>query len=75
MNKRNDWENLLELANKDLARQKISISITCPEEEGFYRCDILQDGIVVETYAENFYEEELSDLITEAWHYVNSKIL
>ena len=75
MNKRNDWENLLELANKDLARQKISISITCPEEEGFYQCDILQDGIVVETYAENFYEEELSDLITEAWHYVNEKIL
>ena len=54
----------------DLARQKFCITITDPEGEGFYQCDIFNNGILEETYAENYYEDELSDLIIDAWHYV-----
>ena len=70
MNTRNDWKYLLELANEDLNKIGYSILITEPEE-GFYDCEIWKDGELVETYAENYYENELSDLVTEVWHYTN----
>ena len=73
MNKHNDWETLLSLANEDLAKIGYSIDVNDDEDEGCYSCKILTDGYVVETYAENYYEEELSDLITEVWHYTKEK--
>ena len=73
MNKYNDWQNLLVLANEDLASQKFNITVTDPNGEGQYQCDIYRDGIHEETYAECYYEDELSDLITDAWHYVKEE--
>ena len=70
MNKHNDWETLLSLANEDLAKIGYSIEVNDDEDEGCYSCKILTEGYVVETYAENYYEDELSDLIVEAAHYV-----
>lgn len=68
MNRRNDWENLLRYSNEDLEKTGYSLLIT-EDEEGFYNCEIWKDGELVETYAENYYEDELSDLITDATHY------
>ena len=68
MNRRNDWENLLRYSNEDLEKTGYSLLIT-EDEEGFYNCEIWKDGKLVETYAENYYEDELSDLITDAAHY------
>lgn len=65
MNTRNDWKNLLRIINEDLENTGYSLLITMPEE-GFYNCEIWKDGEKVETYAENFYEDELSDLIVDA---------
>lgn len=70
MNTYNDWKHLLQLANEDLSKIGYSILITEPEK-GFYDCEIWKDGELVETYAENYYENELSDLVTEVWHYTN----
>ena len=70
MNTHNDWQHLLELANDDLDHIGYSILITEPEK-GFYDCEIWKDGELEETYAENYYENELSDLVTEVWHYIN----
>ena len=70
MNTYNDWERILQLANEDLNKIGYSILITEPEE-GFYNCEIWKDGKLDETYAENYYENELSDLVTEVWHYTN----
>lgn len=69
MNTRNEWKKQLEYANEELAKYGVSIDINDDDEEGFYNCKILKDGEVVETYAENYYENELSDLATEVWHY------
>ena len=69
MNRCNDWENLLRIFNEDLEKTGYSLLIVEPEE-GFYACEILKNGELVETYAENYYEDELSDLITDANHYV-----
>lgn len=74
MNRRNDWQGLLEMANEDLDKFGYSLLIVEPEE-GFYDCEIRKDGNLVETYAENYYEDELSDLITEAWHDTKLKLV
>ena len=71
MNKHNDWEKLLAYANEDLA--KIGYQLELEETEGCYDCKVTTDGYVVEVYAENYTEEELSDLITDAWHDVKEK--
>ena len=72
MNRRNNWQDLLTITNEDLSKKKVCIVITDPEGEGFYRCDILKDGVEVETYAENYYENELTNLIDDAFHYANN---
>ena len=71
MNKHNNWQNLLRLANEALNPKGISITLT-NDGDGFYKCEITVDG-KTETYAENYYEDELSDLVTEAWHDANAK--
>ena len=74
MNRYNDWKGLLKMANEDLDKHGYSLLIVEPEE-GFYNCEIRKDGELVETYAENYYEDELSDLITEAWHDIKLKLV
>ena len=74
MNRYNDWQGLLEMANEDLGKFGYSLLIVEPEE-GFYNCEIHKDGELVETYAENYYEDELSDLITDAWHDTKLKLV
>ena len=74
MNRYNDWQTILKLANEDLEKFGYSLLIVEPEE-GFYNCEIRKDGELVETYAENYYEDELSDLITEAWHDIKLKLV
>lgn len=73
MNKHNDWKGLLKMANEDLDKHGYSLLIVEPEE-GFYNCEIRKDGKLVETYAENYYEDELSSLIIDAEAYVKQEI-
>ena len=73
MNRRNDWENLLRIFNEDLEKSGYSIDIVQPED-GFYNCEIWKNGKCVEVYAENYFEDELSDLVHDAFHYVYNKI-
>ena len=68
MNRYNDWQTLLAYANEDLEKAGYSLLIVEPEE-GFYNCEIRKDGELVEVYAENYYEDELSDLVNDALHY------
>ena len=74
MNRYNDWQGLLKMANEDLDKFGYSLLMVEPEE-GFYNCEIRKDGNLVETYAENYYEDELSDLITDAWHDTKLKLV
>lgn len=71
MNKRNDWENLLRTTNEDLEKTGYTIKITDYYNDGCYTCEFIKDGVSVMVYAENYYEDELTDLITDAFHYVN----
>ena len=73
MNKRNNWEQLLEYANEGLNPKGYAINIIHFEEDGTYNCEILKDGVSIEVYAECMYEDELADLVNEVWHYVATK--
>lgn len=81
MNTRNDWKTLLKNANEDLAKHGYELRVY--EDDGYYSCDIWQDvttngcteKVALETYAENYFENELSDLITDAWHYVLTELI
>ena len=74
MNRYNDWENLLRYANEDLEKTGYSLLITEDDEE-YFSCEVWKDGEKLGVYAENYPEDELSDLITDAWHHVNTYIL
>lgn len=67
MNKHNNWGKILDYINEDLKGTDYSVRVN--EEDGCYNCEICKGGEVVETYAENYYEEELSDLMAEVWPY------
>lgn len=69
MNTHNDWENLLRICNEDLEKTGYSLLLT-EDEEGYYSCEIWKDGKMLGTYAENYWEDELTDLITDATHHV-----
>ena len=72
MNRRNEWQKILEIANNDLALYGYALLIVEPEE-GFYNCEIWKDGEKVDTYAENYYEDELDELVNDAWYFVKSE--
>ena len=60
MNRINDWQELLRLANEDLSPRGIAIKVE--DDEGRYSVDI--DGI---PFAENYYEDDLSECVNDAW--------
>ena len=74
MNQRKEWQKILALANAELTEKGYSIEINDNEEEGFFKCVILKNGKAVKTYAENYYENELDELVTEVWNYVKSNL-
>ena len=71
MNRRNDWESQLSHANENLKKMGYEIKIE-EDPDGGYFCDIIKDGKVIETYAEGFFEDELPNLIDDAWDYITS---
>ena len=70
MNTHNDWENLLRIFNEDLEKTGYSIKITDYNNDGCYTCEFIKYGVSAMVYAENYYEDELSSLITDAHHYI-----
>ena len=72
MNKYNDWENLLRYANEDLEKTGYSLRIV-EDEDGYYSCEVWKNGKFIDVYAENYWDDELTDLITDAHHYISTK--
>lgn len=71
-NKVNDWEGLLRLANNEL--NPMGFVLRCKEnEDGNYTIRVY-DGNSWETFADGYFEYELSSVIDEAWAYANAQI-
>lgn len=65
MNTRNQYETLLEIANNDLIG--LGKRIVIEEEEGDYSVKIVDSDNNTEIFAEGWDEEDLEELINEAW--------
>lgn len=70
-NKVNNWQKLLKLANKDLKKYDAEIGVY--EHDDAYSVTIVVDG-KEEEYADNYYEDELGDIINDAWAHARAKI-
>lgn len=71
-NRVNNWQKLLKLANEDLA--KYGCKITLEEFDGSYTLYIENTTTDKwETYAEGYYEDELSECINDAWAHARAK--
>lgn len=69
-NKVNDWRELLKLANEDL--KKYNAEIGMYEHDDEYSVTIVINGVEDE-YADGFYEDELGDLINDAWAHARER--
>lgn len=74
MNKVNNWKTTLSAANKALAKQGKEITLAESEFDGTYSV-FIKDNITggKEVYAENYYEDELCDIINDAWSHACAK--
>lgn len=71
-NKVNNWNELLNLANRDLIQQQVYINVNS-NGDGTYNVEIV-DNDKTECYAEGYYEDELGDLINDAWAHARAKV-
>jgi hypothetical protein len=82
-NRYNDWQGMIKLANEDLKKYGAMILHHEDEEDGTFSVEILY-GLdfanfdvtkykECEEFAENYYEDELSELINDAWHHARAK--
>ena len=74
MNRRNEWQKLLKIANEDLKQYGYRLSVNDRGDKGFFKCVIYKGNKKVDTYAENYYEDELEELVNDAWHHVKTFI-
>ena len=61
-----DWQELLRQANKELKKAGAKLIVT-PDEQYFSLDVVLGNGKTKVNYAGGYREDELMDLITEAW--------
>lgn len=66
MNRVNDYETLLALANEDLASKGKQLVLE-KDEDGSYTLLIQDDNDRTDCFAEGYYEDELGELVNDAW--------
>lgn len=72
MNRRNDYMDILRLANEDLEKHGSRIEIT-DDGDGAFNVEITGGGWS-ETFAEGYYEDELAVLVNDAWAHERARI-
>lgn len=68
-----EWEVLLDKANKDLKEHGAQLIMSEEDDGGYYALDIKYAGGHTENYASGYWENELNNLINDAWHEVKSR--
>ena len=71
-NRVNNWKELLKLANEDLAKQHLQIKLE--EFDGTYTLYIDNPDGTTDIFAENYYEDELAELVNDAWAHARAKV-
>ena len=60
------------MANKDLKQFGMEIRVLNDPDDGTYACDI-NDGFEWASFADNYYERELGEVVNEAWEHARAK--
>lgn len=69
-NKVNNWQEVLELANANLKKYDAEIGVY--DHDDVYSVTTVVNGLE-EEYADNYYEDELDDIINDAWAHALAK--
>lgn len=72
MNKRNEWEATLKMANEDLKQYGMKMRVLEDLDEGTYSCDI-HDSFEWVNFGDNYYEDGLCELVNDAWAHARAK--
>lgn len=72
-NRVNNWEQLLELANKDLKKYGVEINVLFVDDTGDYDLHIFYPDGTTDIFAQNYYEDELGELVNDAWAHARAK--
>ena len=70
-NKVNNWQELLKLANEDLKKYNAEIGVY--DHDGEFSVTVVVNGEERE-FADGYYEDELGDLINDAWAHARAKV-
>lgn len=73
-NKVNNWEQLLELANKDLKKYGVELKVLLVEDTDNYDLHIVYPDGTTDIFAQNYYEDELGELVNDAWTHARAKV-
>ena len=73
-NRVNNWEQLLELANKDLKKYGVKLNIIHVDETADYDLHIFYPDGTTDIFAQNYYEDELGELVNDAWAHARAKV-
>jgi len=73
-NRVNNWEQLLELANKDLKKYGVELNVLLVEDTGDYDLHIFYPDGTTDIFAQNYYEDELGELVNDAWAHARAKV-
>ena len=71
-NRVNNWEQLLELANKDLKKYGVELNVLLVDDTGDYDLHIFYG--TTDIFAQNYYEDELGELVNDAWAHARAKV-
>lgn len=72
-NRINNWQELLKLANDELKKHDCKIRVVLDVVDGGYDVDIYK-GVECFPFASNYFEDELSDCINDAWAHARNKM-
>lgn len=70
-NRVNNWKELLKLANEDLKKYNAEIGVY--DHDGEFSVTVVVNGEERE-FADGYYEDELGDLINDAWAHARAKV-
>jgi hypothetical protein len=70
----NNWEQLLELANKDLKKYGVELNVLFVDDTGDYDLHIFYPDGTTDIFAQNYYEDELGELVNDAWAHARAKV-
>lgn len=73
-NRINNWEQLLELANEDLKKYGVEMKVLLVEDTDDYDLHIVYPDGTTDIFAQNYYVDELGDLVNDAWAHARAKV-